>query len=109
MAEVCANDGLAIAIAKRMAANEVNFFMVCSVAVTSGNWQVRSDLFGNRFETGRAPNAPGYRRDQNCLAKRGLCSKTHVRPAHSKAAAAQKKSARDRSRDSREKRSGVRF
>jgi len=36
VAEVCADEGLAIAIANRMAANDVNFFMVSIVSVTGG-------------------------------------------------------------------------
>src|SRR5436190_19876198 len=88
VAEVCANKGLAIAIANRMAANDVNFFMVCIVPVTSGQWQVRSDLFGNKFETSVCSNAPGYRREQNRLAKRALslkrvsASRAPKRPCH---------------------------
>src|SRR5439155_15641535 len=75
------DEGLAIAIANRMAVNKVNFFMVRIVPVTTGKWQARSDLFCNRFENlSCTPTLPDYRCEHNCLAKKDLCPKTRVHP-----------------------------
>jgi len=53
MAEVCANEELAISIANRMAANDVNIFMVRIVPVIDNDWQVTIRLLRFRVSVSK--------------------------------------------------------
>ena len=59
MPEVCAKEALVMTIANKIATNEINIFMARIVPVTGDRWQVRSDLFGNRFEISRGSQKRG--------------------------------------------------
>jgi hypothetical protein len=50
---VCANDGIAIKAANKIALNEVNIFMTRILAVTSSRWQVTSNSNGKKLNNSR--------------------------------------------------------